>query len=218
MGQYYIVVNFTKRVYFHSVDDGCNKLMEFSYQGTKTVNALTNLIKNAWNGDEVAVLGDYADSGYINTYNNSDTPVIALQKYAALCNVNLEDESLYNFVKKNFLKLTPENDKTFFKRIFKDPEMRYIVNSDRHEYVDLNDLPMEYYTSEGQVYVDYIAPLPLLLAIGNGMGGGDYDETLRDADKVGLWTTSSSHLFLTNYKEDLKYNTNLNPFFYEGVY
>jgi hypothetical protein len=32
-----------------------------------------------------------------------------------------------------------------------------------------------------------INPLPLLTALGNGRGGGDYNKDLPDADKVGIW-------------------------------
>jgi len=30
-------------------------------------------------------------------------------------------------------------------------------------------------------------PLPLLTALGNGRGGGDYYDNLPDSDKVGIW-------------------------------
>ena len=67
MGQYYLIANVDKKesLNTHSLDNGA-KLMEWSYQGNRMVNALFNLLQTDWQGDRVYVVGDYADSEELN--------------------------------------------------------------------------------------------------------------------------------------------------------
>lgn len=81
MGQYYIVVNVTKKQYLHphTFDDGL-KLMEFGCSSDGTMLALAALLSNgngrgsgdlhgghpligSWAGDQIVVAGDYGDDG-----------------------------------------------------------------------------------------------------------------------------------------------------------
>ena len=63
--------------------------------------------------------------------------------------------------------------------------MRYLLNISKNLYVDLQELA-EIRRNDKDKYI-YYSPLPLLTAVGNGRGGGDYDLTADDADKVGSW-------------------------------
>ena len=63
--------------------------------------------------------------------------------------------------------------------------MRYLLNFSKELYVDLVEL-WKIRMEEPKQYI-YYAPLPLLTAIGNGRGGGDYNLLADDADKVGSW-------------------------------
>ena len=205
MGQYYLIANFTKKEYFQRSDNGI-KLLEFSFVGNKSVNGLMDLIKGEWKGSEVAVVGDYTDRGYPENTERS-IPVMAYEKYAERAGVLGDDVSLHRYVKENFKKIVPPT---------KLPSERYLVNTELREYVDLHNLPPMYYEYEGKKYAEYFAPLPLLLAIGNGMGGGDYAECLEDSDKIGRWTLTSEHVRvcddLREFGDGLK---DLKPHFFE---
>lgn len=63
--------------------------------------------------------------------------------------------------------------------------MRYLLNISKFLYVDLQEL-YEKRKDDSDNFIMY-SPLPLLTAIGNGRGGGDYDVAGQDADKVGSW-------------------------------
>jgi hypothetical protein len=81
MGQYYLVVNTTKRQFLHAhkFDDGL-KLMEFGQSSGGTMTALAILLADgngrgggdfgesdplvgSWAGDKIVIAGDYADEG-----------------------------------------------------------------------------------------------------------------------------------------------------------
>lgn len=55
-----------------------------------------------------------------------------------------------------------------------------LVNHTTKEYVIYSKMPKD--SGEWQ-----INPLPILTALGNGRGGGDYYDNLPDSDKVGIW-------------------------------
>ena len=62
MGQYYNIVNLTKKevIIPHDYDNGL-KLMEFSWEGNSVIKALEHKLATDWKGDEDYVLVDYAD-------------------------------------------------------------------------------------------------------------------------------------------------------------
>lgn len=61
------------------------------------------------------------------------------------------------------------------------PEVRYVVNHDTRQYVDIKHCLVQ--QMDGSSWV--IHPLPLLTAEGNGRGGGDYHGAAMDL--VGSW-------------------------------
>jgi len=56
----------------------------------------------------------------------------------------------------------------------------FLINHTKKLYVDYSMLPED---EDGWI----VNPLPLLTALGNGRGGGDYYEDRPDYDKVGIW-------------------------------
>lgn len=66
----------------------------------------------------------------------------------------------------------------------------YLVNLDKCEYIDLARYQevasyVPRWSDDGPAWCMH--PLPLLTAIGNGRGGGDYHHSHPNADKVGAW-------------------------------
>ena len=57
---------------------------------------------------------------------------------------------------------------------------QYIINEDTKQFVDVNKAKRDKWGMR-------IHPLPLLIAEGNGRGGGDYSNRCSDIGKVGLW-------------------------------
>lgn len=57
---------------------------------------------------------------------------------------------------------------------------QYIINEDTKQFVDVNKAKRDKWGYR-------IHPLPLLIAEGNGKGGGDYSTNRPDIDKVGIW-------------------------------
>lgn len=70
----------------------------------------------------------------------------------------------------------PANDNGF------DYSHKWLVNHDKKLAVSFDE-----YIAASKTKYGVIAPFPLLTAIGNNRGGGDYYEDLPDFDKVGTW-------------------------------
>lgn len=64
---------------------------------------------------------------------------------------------------------------------------KFLVNHDTKEYLDLQEYKHNSATTYSDGYVDWINPLPLLTAVGNGRGGGDFYHAIEGEDKVGIW-------------------------------
>lgn len=84
--------------------------------------------------------------------------------------------------------LFEDNDKHITVNHYKLPTFcRFIINHSKHEYIDF----FKYLTNAGQYLDGYdwiIHPLPILTALGNGRGSGDYDgDNLPNVDKAGRW-------------------------------
>lgn len=59
---------------------------------------------------------------------------------------------------------------------------KYLVNHTTRQYLDID----KYIHNCGMV-LDCLHPVVMLTAVGNGLGGGDYDTDAISADKVGIW-------------------------------
>lgn len=162
MGQYYkaLVKNDEIEKAFSPLDSHSGlKLTEHSYMGNHFVNGVIEVIEN--NPSRVAWVGDYADDemDFTDLYTRHDYENVWVNR-------DVEDGKLNQ---------EPE--------IHKDG---YIVNHSKGLYIDIahymkmND---KYNDDEGWI----VHPLPLLTAIGNGRGGGDYRGY--NSNLVGTWAT-----------------------------
>ena len=60
---------------------------------------------------------------------------------------------------------------------------KFIINHSRKEYIDCDKYKERSLDKDGWC----IHPLPLLTALGNGRGGGDYYENCPNVEQVGCW-------------------------------
>ena len=176
MGQYYSVVNVDKRQVLCPYDFGCGvKLTEFSWDHTKLPLALYTLIGSGqWMGDRVLVVGDYAYFDLIpkNVWD-PDNEVIC------------DGKTPYNYADENFKMLSPQD--------IPEPltSYRYMFNTKEKTFVDVKHMPVSSLFDGHSM-----APLPLLLAVGNGEGGGDYYGVNRE--NIGAWVSSCDAIVLSN--------------------
>lgn len=169
MGQYYRI--------FMCEEDGSNprvhssydhdhngaKLMEHSYYHNRFVEAACSQLRNTYRHDKplrVWWVGDYA--------NVDDIPD-EKKKYLAV-------ETAWQDEEDKHLKVHNE-DFDFEARL-------YLINLTTHEYIDLKKVCEQ---NRGQ-WGESIHPLPLLTAVGNGRGGGDYHGNgVTNLNMVGAW-------------------------------
>lgn len=198
MGQYYTAVNVDKRerLYSHSFGSGL-KLTESSYVGNDYMEAFNWLLAGPWKGDRVFYCGDYAwddDRGsagkLLHALTDRDPYEFAeecediLTRFAA-CKGNTrlapapgqpEGATCLRYVEKPIegtFEIEPEH-------------YRYLANLDRMVYVDREKSPIAWVWREGRkLGVTRYDPLPLYLAIGNGLGGGDFHGA--GEGEIGSW-------------------------------
>lgn len=205
MGQYYRIINLDKKEYIKPYDYKVGaKLMESSFitnagETNDYMLALSNLIKTHWKGDRVVMVGDYVNLYTIDDFEFNNT---VKQFYKKICNskeyqklgvVNEDDTyySLYDFIDGNNFK----NVKYIYDDILTNKTIpQYLCNPKTKEYVDLRNLPIEDECKDGSYLSIY--PLPLLIAMGNGLGLGDYNDI--NKDYVGDWCDISQYIFFTN--------------------
>ena len=182
MGQYYTVANMDKKEVLCINEKFIGgKLLEIAETTTDSL-AILNQIAGPWKGDTIYLVGDYADLSDTNV-----TYFRALRKWTDKLHLT---ECLYDFVRKNFTKVNGRTDHLGY---------RFIYNHSLKEYIDILHCPK---CCDGTDWRQgYIAPLPLLIAMGNGRGGGDYYSY--DNDKyVGTWCDTISSLEITAEPND----------------
>lgn len=190
MGQYYIVVNVDKKMYVEPMDLGNGvKLMEWSYGKTATVLALMNLLANEWNGDRVYVVGDYAEA------DRPEEPcykaIKSLEDEFGL--LNGDNGTVYRYALTNFTNVSALVDQ-------EDHGLRYIYNHGTKQFIDIAKCPIEwtwYSEEDNKAFVTKAAPISLLLAIGNGRGGGDFRKGNNGYEYVGSWCDSVRSIEVT---------------------
>lgn len=215
MGQYYIAVNIDKKEY---IEPDCSvKLMEWSYNRNPLVLNLMKKLANEWKGDRVFVVGDYALSK--DRIDTEKKPVEKNYDYEVLEKIEKElniygkkdrgyDITLYGSAKDNFKEIELEK--------LENEEYRYIYNHNKKEFINLDHCPLAWlYKEKGNYKQVKVSPLSLLLALGNGMGGGDYWGN--NHNMVGKYIGDVDKLEIT--KEPLKVNySEFRPEFYEDDY
>lgn len=215
MGQYYIVANIDKKEYMRS--NGGVKLMEWSYNRNDLILNLMNKLANEWKGDRVYIVGDYAlssdriDKEKQPAEKDYDYDILEkLEKELGIYNQkeNGYYKTLYSFASDNFKELGVKE--------LNEEEYKYIYNHKRKEFIDLRHCPLAWLYKEKQKYnVVTIAPISLLLALGNGMGGGDYFGN--NNELVGKYITDIENLEITKEPLNIGYKE-FRPEFYEWIY
>ena len=187
MGQYYEVINITKKESIEAKNNGW-KLMEFSYIGNSKVDQLWVALSDEWKNDTVLVCGDYFSSEGDADCNPCAAELERLAGIEPGCLCGFASDS-YN--ERNFDTAKVPN---------------YAVNPNTKQYVDRNHVQLNDWYTEGNekkatTYGFYIDPLSLLLAAGNGQGGGDYKGN--NIDLVGSWVKDSRSIYTVYNKSEI---------------
>ncbi|MGB4090940.1 MAG: hypothetical protein WBK46_03220 [Ruminococcus flavefaciens] len=195
MGQYYYIANMDKKEYLlvNRRAPG-RKLLEIAMD-RNAAQAILNRIAEEWKGDHVFLVGDYADL--------DDKKVIYFDTLREWCDRLHTPYTLYDYIDENFTGVEGE---------ITDKGYRFIYNHEKKEYIDILHCPT-YHTDDSGWMQNHISPLALLIAMGNGRGGGDYYN--RENDKlVGSWCSSIASVEITREPiDDLGY-TEIHPDFF----
>lgn len=221
MGQYYNVeqrykyINIDKRIIV-CANYGL-ELCKHSWLGNNSVVIpIKQLVKTEWQGDRVIQLGDCVDGMAASTELREEHLkfIKKIKKEVGMTN----DQSLYwdnvadegETFKKYTLKelfdsydLKLEYDAEYMPVTFNEKgqkcscdQFRYLYNTKRKEYVDsFKILPSYVDIYKSEILFTKLDAYSLLIAIGNGLGGGDYfgpDENL-----VGLWASTSDSIIIS---------------------
>lgn len=158
MGQYYeAILKFKNGIFMKIEPKGGAKLTEHSYTENDFVLRVCDLIQTngatnlAWIGD-YSKIDDSEDELTREMINKSIN-----NKFFSL--VEIFDMSCSEFVKRKVLKISENLKKNEYT----------IINATTGEFINMKD-----YVFHNQEKDYILHPLPLLTAIGNGRGGGDY--------------------------------------------
>ena len=173
MGQYYDVVILSENKHNPEIIrmaispwafGGGSKLMEHSYMDSRLVNAVEYLLskEGMFYNSRIVWAGDYADEEEGLDYNLFQI---------------VEGDAAEEQVKQEQTEILIQN---YFKQFdYANKDFRYIINHSKKQYVD-KVAEIERQTQKSMeengknVLRYYVHPLPLLVAEGNGRGGGDY--------------------------------------------
>lgn len=187
MGQYYrplmIFKDGTKRsALAHNFDNGL-KLMEHSWVGNRFVNAV--LYEMADKPVRLAWVGDYSDSAVADGCNLGGGYITSASEFLKIFTYLWGEHSKPADL---------PGDSPAFKLDCQHADC-YIVNLTKRCYID-----MEQYVKSNSVKEWCINPLPLLTALGNGLGGGDYSGEVGKND-VGSW--AFDEIYVTHLKSSI---------------
>lgn len=207
MGQYYLAINTNKKQYLSPYDFNCGaKLMESCYITNNGItnnymSHLTQLMQTDWQDDDVIMLGDYADTVWAKSKINKNTHPNAKQYFNDLLNdphykkLKNKNAISHDLITNTFANCYQSSIKNY------PPISQYLCNTKTKEYIDLYNLPIEYdYEDDKTNETTYVSiyPLPLLIAVGNGLGNGDYYGI--NNHYVGYWADSSGYIVFRTQK------------------
>lgn len=192
MGQYYIGVNIDKKEHLVPLDFKTGqKLMESCYVGNDFVDALSWLVENDWHGDRVCLIGDYAFDSFerelgAEAYDKLKTleeDPYELRRSKDSRNVSTRFSTYGPY---RFEENAAEIDSAT--REIDAPTLRYVYNATKGVYLDRDEAPVAwgFVDDDGKMQIVRIDPLTLFLAVGNGLGGGDYRQG-PGYELVGSW-------------------------------
>ena len=182
MGQYYHPTMIDENgnitwVYTHHYSDGL-KLMEHSYIGNSTMNAVCGQIRN--HPLRIAWIGDYSDEQYGDAYESKLPREEFMRVFDAVYGSRQQDHLVHPSP------MAHDTDSTGW----------YLVNHTQKcalhldSFILLNKWTESWKnprTGEEEKWDMCIHPLSLLTACGNDRGGGDYHSGYPGYDRVGTW-------------------------------
>lgn len=130
MGQYYEVINITKKEIIDSKASGW-KLMEFSYVGNHKTDQLWIALSDRWKNDTVLVCGDY----YSSDDDANCNPCAAEMERLA----GVEPGCLCDYADENYKECDFDTSKV----------PNYAINPNTKQYVDRNHARLEDWYTEG---------------------------------------------------------------------
>lgn len=146
MGQYYKIVNLTKKEYFNTL--GGKKLTDWCFCGDRTIAFLYHLLQTSWKEDVVVVAGDYFHKE--KNQGHYDGQLYAVDQDELFKEISYKD---YEF-----------NTISSFRIVQKG----MFINYTKREFIDLTELPKSR-------ILDIPSPIALMIALGNDeQEGGDY--------------------------------------------
>lgn len=187
MGQYYRIVNLDKHETLDPFKFGNGmKLIESCYVGNAYVDAITYLMTNDWHGDTVLFCGDYA-------WDSRGSADKTLRELA--------DEDPYQagraFADRSWDFASARTDKNLRRIAPWLPERalcidaghyRYVVDETLGVYYDREKAPVAWVGWwKGEPIITRTDPLTIFMAVGSGLGGGDYGDDRPNASQVGSW-------------------------------
>ncbi len=198
MGQYYTAVNIDKHdVLFPSSFDGGWKLTESCYVGNWFTDALTSLLAGSWHGGRVMFVGDYAWAEAVEEGRNGCSGAALLRSLRQSGDLTGDpvvdaDEndawlSAARYFRRCDLGLSEARRLTEDGRLVR-KSFRYVINEDRGVFYDRKSCPvaLTWTDDEGHEHKLSQDPLLIFLAVGNGLGGGDY-RSEQAQELVGSW-------------------------------
>ena len=175
MSQCYIIADIDRKEMLDPSNFGQSmELTKFAFRDNPLVMALMNLMGRSWKGDRVYVIGEHADK----------TPKEPWAKTHQALTKDLgcdKDRNLLNWCLDCCVSLSP------VKACSEDLGWRYIFNHATKQFIDLEHCPP--FKKEVQTA---LAPLPILLAMGNVSGRGDYYGV--NHHLVGCWCSTSEFI------------------------
>lgn len=227
MGQYYKYFNLDKKVCL-SPSAGL-KLTEHSWMGNNDVLALLQLVKTEWKNDRIIQLGDYADSEEHYSKMLQEILKVPSNLYDSKEYKEMSFEEYYDKNKLRYISKNVEVGNSLAEHIFKPlgtdgeqlplSDFRYLYNAARREWVDSFKIPPSNVwkdTENKEISFEKLDAYSLLVAIGNGLGGGDYKGP--DDDMIGLWATTSNSIVISSLGpkevlDDVSEYTEITPMF-----
>lgn len=183
MGQYYMPIlgdsnGLNCEVFDRSVDDEymLAKLMEHSWWNNPFCNAFAERLYNQ--KKRVCWVGDYANEPEDFNFDLGESVKNPSYEEVWGEGINLQSVDSTDFTLDN----------------------KFLLNYDTKQYVDLNEYKKKSMDKDSWI----INPLPLLTAVGNGRGGGDFSKGYIGYKNVGIWAwnlLSISDIVPKNFKK-----------------
>lgn len=209
MGQYYLFASIDKKEYFEPYDyHNLAKLLEHGYIATTSSLLLLYLLETRWKDTRVVVIGDYSEE-----FPDEATKILSRI---------LGETEFYFFVIKSYTNIIPEvkdivdklsniNSKKEVLELYKN---KVFVSHTLKEYVDLDHQVKTHFRYLHKKSYLMLNPVTLLLASGNGLGGGDYSDENLDYALVGRFRFNRVGVYLKK-EIDLSSYRELIPCFVE---